>query len=218
MEYISPENPGKYDKNLKTKGAGCLGATMLISFILVILIVLSIIAYSYYNGLVTREEKVNAQWAQVENLYQRRADLIGNLVSTVKGYATHENTTLVGVTEARSKASSIKISPENLNDESIQKFEQAQGELQSSLQRLMVVVEQYPDLKANQGFLQLQAQLEQTENGIAIERNTFNAVAMDYNAAIRKFPRNLFAGMFGFERKSYFKAAEGADKPPVVKF
>jgi LemA protein len=215
MEEI---NSSKYDKNLKTKGAGCLGATLLITIIGIILIVLSITAYSYYNGLVTREEKVNAQWGQVENIYQKRADLIGNLASTVKGYATHEQTTLVGVTEARSKASSIEIKPENLNDESIQKFEQAQGELKSSLQRLMVVVEQYPDLKANQGFLQLQSQLEQIETEIATERNTFNEVARDYNTAIRKFPRNLFAGMFGFESKSYFKAQEGADKAPVVKF
>ncbi|PIP55395.1 MAG: LemA family protein [Bacteroidetes bacterium CG23_combo_of_CG06-09_8_20_14_all_32_9] len=212
------ELQNKYDKNLKTKGTGCLGATLLIIIIGIFLIIISIFTYSYYNGLVTREEKVNAQWAQVENLYQRRADLINNLVSTVKGYATHEKTTLTAVTEARSKASSMTISPENLNDETIQKFEQVQGELTSSLQRLMVVVEQYPNLKANQGFLQLQSQLEQIENGIADQRNLFNEIARDYNIAIRKFPRNLFAVMFGFKSKSYFKATPGADKVPVVKF
>jgi len=212
------ELQNKYDKNLKTKGSGCLGATLLFIIIGIFVLVVGFISYQYYNGLVTREEKVNAQWAQVENLYQRRADLINNLVSTVKGYATHEQTTLTAVTEARSKASSISISPENLNDESLQKFEQAQGQLQSSLQRLMVVVEQYPNLKADQSFLQLQSQLDQTENGIATERNTFNEVAKDYNTAIRKFPRNIYASMFGFESKSYFKAAEGAEKAPVVKF
>ena len=215
MEEI---NSGKYDKNLKTKGAGCLGATLLISIIVIVLVILSITAYSYYNGLVTREERVNAQWAQVETQYQLRADLINNLVSTVKGYATHEQSTLTGVIEARSKASSMTISPENLNDESLQKFEQAQGELKSSLQRLMVVVEQYPNLKADQNFQMLQEKLSQIEDKIASERNLFNEVAMDYNAAIRKFPRNIFAGMFGFERKSYFKAAAGAEKVPVVKF
>ena len=215
MEEITT---GKYDKNLKTKGAGCLGATFLIIIIGVLLVILSITAYSYYNGLVTREEKVNAQWAQVETQYQLRADLINNLVSTVKGYATHEQTTLTGVIEARSKASSITISPENLNDESIQKFEQAQGELKSSLQRLMVVVEQYPNLKADQNFIMLQSKLSTIEDAIARERNLFNVVAMDYNTAMRKFPRNIFASMFGFESKAYFKAAPGAEKVPVVKF
>lgn len=208
----------KYDKNMKTKGSGCLGATLLISIIGLLLLVLSFTAYQYYNGLVEREEKVNAQWAQVETQYQLRADLINNLVATVKGYAAHEQTTLTAVTEARSNASSIKISPENLNEESIQKFEAAQGELQSSLQRLMVVVEQYPDLKANQGFLELQAKLSNIEDKISSERSMFNEVARDYNTAIRKFPRNLFAKMFGFESKAYFNAAEGAEKVPEVKF
>jgi LemA protein len=212
------ELQNKYDKNLKTKGAGCLG-TMLLSIIIgIILIVFSIFAYSYYNGLVTREEKVNAQWAQVETQYQLRADLINNLVSTVKGYATHEQTTLTGVIEARSKASSITISPENLNDESLKKFEAAQGELKSSLQRLMVVVEQYPNLKADQNFIMLQTKLSTIEDKIAAERSLFNLVAMDYNTAIRKFPRNIFASIFGFEAKAYFKAAAGAEKVPEVKF
>lgn len=214
MEQIQ----NKYDKNLKTKGSGCLGATLLFSVLGLLIIVTGFIAYSYYNGLVTREEKVNAQWAQVENLYQRRSDLINNIVSTVKGYATHEQSTLVGVTEARANASSLKISPENLDEEALSQFEKAQGELQTSLQRLMVVVEQYPDLKANQNFLDLQSQLDKTENMIAAERNTFNETARDYNTAIRKFPRNIFAKMFGFQSKAYFKAQEGADKAPEVKF
>ena len=212
------ELQNKYDKNLKTKGAGCLGATLLISVIAVFLIIISISAYSYYNGLVEREGMVNKQWAQVETQYQLRADLINNLVSTVKGYATHEQTTLTGVIEARSKASSITISPENLNDESIQKFEQAQGELKSSLQKLMVVVEQYPNLKADQNFLMLQSKLSQIEDKIAAERSLYNEVTMEYNVAIRKFPRNIFASMFGFEAKAYFKAAAGAEKVPEVKF
>ena len=215
MEQVSS---GNYDKNLKTKGSGCLGATLLISIIGLLLLILSFTAYQYYNGLVEREEKVNAQWAQVETQYQLRADLVNNLVATVKGYAAHEQTTLTGVIEARSKASSITINPENLNEESIQKFEQAQGELQSSLQRLMVVVEQYPNLKADQNFIMLQSKLSNIEDKIASERSLFNEIARDYNTAIRKFPRNLFASMFGFESKAYFKAAEGADKVPVVKF
>jgi LemA protein len=208
----------KYDKNLKTKGSGCLGATILTGLIFFILIVVSLIAYSYYNGLVEREEKVKSQWAQVENLYQRRSDLIANLVETVKGYAKHENLTLTEVIQARSNSSSIKISPENLTDESIAKFEQSQAELKSSLQRLMVVVEQYPDLKANQSFLQLQSQLTETENIIARERNIFNEVVRDYNTNIRKFPRNIFANLFDFNLKSYFKSDVNAEKVPVVKF
>ncbi|MBI5540927.1 MAG: LemA family protein [Bacteroidia bacterium] len=212
------ELQNKYDKNLKTKGAGCLGATLLISIIVVFLIIVSFVSYQYYNGLVEREGLVNKQWAQVETQYQYRADLINNLVSTVKGYATHEQTTLTGVIEARSKASSITISPENLNEESLQKFEQAQGELKSSLQKLMVVVEQYPNLKADQNFLMLQSKLSQIEDKIATERSLFNEVTMEYNVAIRKFPRNIFASLFDFDTKAYFKAAAGAEKVPEVKF
>ncbi|MCX7862007.1 MAG: LemA family protein [Bacteroidales bacterium] len=175
-------------------------------------------SYSYYNGLVTREEKVNAQWAQVENLYQQRADLVNNLVATVKGYASHENKTLTEVVEARAKATSISVSPEKLDETSLKAFEEAQQNLTSTLARLMVVVENYPDLKANQNFIMLQTQLQQIENKIANERNLFNEAAREYNTAIRKFPRNIFAKIFNFEPKAYFKAMEGADKAPIVNF
>lgn len=208
----------KYDKNLKTKGSGCLGAAMLGGIIGFLLIILILLGYSYYNGLVTREEKVNAQWAQVENLYQQRADLVNNLVATVKGYATHENKTLTEVVEARAKATTINISPEKLDEASLKSFEEAQQNLSSSLSRLLVTFENYPDLKANQNFNMLQGQLQQIESNIAQERNIYNEVARDYNTAIRKFPRNIFASMFNFEAKAYFKAQVGADKAPVVNF
>lgn len=215
MENNSKNN---YEKNLKTKGAGCLGAFLIGGVIGFIIIVLLIMSYSYYNGLVTREEKVNAQWAQVENLYQQRADLVNNLVATVKGYAIHENKTLTEVVEARAKATSITVSPEKLDEASLKTFEEAQQNLSSTLARLMVVVESYPDLKANQNFIMLQTQLQQIENNIAIERNRFNEASRDYNTAIRKFPRNIFASLFNFEAKAYFKAMEGAEKAPVVNF
>lgn len=173
---------------------------------------------SRYNSLVTKEEGVTAAWSQVENVYQRRADLIPNLVNTVKGYADFEKSTLTGVIEARSKATSVTIDPTNLNEASIQQFQKAQDGLSSALSRLMVVVERYPDLKANQNFMDLQAQLEGTENRIATERRNFNQAAQDYNTQIRRFPSNLFAGMFGFDKKAYFQADEGAEKAPEVKF
>ena len=173
---------------------------------------------SRYNGLVTKEEGVTAAWSQVENVYQRRADLIPNLVNTVKGYADFEKSTLTGVIEARSKATSVTIDPTNLNEASIQQFQKAQDGLSSALSRLMVVVERYPDLKANQNFMDLQAQLEGTENRIATERRNFNQAAQDYNTQIRRFPSNLFAGIFGFDKKAYFQADEGAEKAPEVKF
>ncbi len=171
-----------------------------------------------YNNLVSLEEKVSAQWAQVENVYQRRADLIPNLVNTVKGYAEHEQETFTRVTEARAKASSITIDPKNLTPEAIQQFEQAQGELSSALSRLLVTVEQYPELKANQNFLELQAQLEGTENRITVERQKFNDTAREFNTYIRQFPRNLFASIFGFNRKAYFESKPGADEAPKVEF
>jgi LemA protein len=214
MENIQEKS--SYDKNLKTKGSGCLGFAMFGGIVGFILLVFLIMGYSYYNGLVTREEKVNAQWGQVENLYQQRADLVNNLVATVKGYATHENKTLTEVTEARAKATSLNISPEKLDEASLKTYEQAQQNLTTSLRQLLAVVENYPDLKANQNFLMLQGQLQQIETNIATERNKFNEVARDYNTAIRKFPRNIFAGMFNFEPKAYFKAMEGADKAPQV--
>ena len=175
-------------------------------------------AIGSYNGMVTREEGVTGQWAQVENVYQRRADLIKNLVNTVKGYAAHEKETLEGVVEARAKATQTTIDPSKLNAESIKQFAAAQDGLSSALSKLMVVVERYPDLKANQNFLELQAQLEGTENRIAVERKKFNDTAKDYNTFIRKFPKNLYAGMFGFDKKDYFESQEGSDKAPEVKF
>jgi len=173
---------------------------------------------SKYNSLVTKEEGVTAAWSQVENVYQRRADLIPNLVSTVKGYADFEQKTLTQVIEARSKATSVTIDPTNLNEASMQQFQQAQDGLGSALSRLMVVVERYPDLKANQNFLDLQSQLEGTENRITVERRNFNEAAQSYNTQLRRFPTNIFAGMFGFEKKAYFKAETGAEKAPDVSF
>lgn len=186
----------------------------------IILVILMLISWGtrIYNSLVTLEEKVSAQWAQVENVYQRRADLIPNLVATVKGYAEHEQETFTRVTEARAKASSITVDPKNLTPEALQQFEQAQGELSSALSRLLVTVERYPELKANQNFLELQAQLEGTENRITVERQKFNDTAREYNTSVRSFPRNLFATLFSFERKPYFESKPGADEAPKVEF
>ncbi|MGM0621611.1 MAG: LemA family protein [Bacteroidota bacterium] len=171
-----------------------------------------------YNKMVDLEEQVTSQWSQVENVYQRRADLIPNLVNTVKGYAAHEQETLEGVIEARSKATSVNVNPENLSEQSIEQFNQAQQGLTSALSRLMVVVERYPDLKANQSFLDLQAQLEGTENRIAVERRKFNQTTQAYNAYIRKFPQVIYSGWFGFEKKDYFESQQGADQAPEVEF
>ncbi|MCX7987062.1 MAG: LemA family protein [Bacteroidales bacterium] len=171
-----------------------------------------------YNTMVQKEEAIAAQWAQVQSVYQRRADLIPNLVNTVKGYADFEKSTLIQVTEARSKATSINIDPNKLDENSLKKFQAAQDELKGALSRLLIVVEQYPQLKANQNFLELQAQLEGTENRIAVERMKFNEVTRDYNAYIRKFPQLITARLFGFREKPYFEAAAGADKAPEVKF
>lgn len=171
-----------------------------------------------YNSMVKLDEKVSEQWAQVENVYQRRSDLIPNLVNTVKGYANFEKDVLLGVTEARSKATSVNVDASKLSPESIQKFQAAQGQLTSALSKLLVVVEKYPDLKANQNFLELQAQLEGTENRISVERNKFNTVTQEYNTKIRTFPNNITAGMFGFSKKGYFEAEKGAEKAPEVKF
>ena len=168
--------------------------------------------------MVSMEEGVTAQWSQVENVYQRRADLIPNLVNTVKGYADFEQETLTQVIEARAKATSVNINPDKLDAQSIQNFQNAQSGLSSALSKLMVVVEKYPELKANLGFLDLQAQLEGTENRITVERMKFNETAQTYNTFIRKFPKNLFAGMFGFEKKAYFEAEAGAEKAPEVQF
>lgn len=171
-----------------------------------------------YNKMVEMDEQVTSQWAQVENVYQRRADLIPNLVNTVKGYAAHEQETLEGVIEARSKATSVNIDADKLTPQTIQQFTQAQDGLSSALSRLMVVVERYPDLKANQNFLDLQAQLEGTENRIAVERKKFNEVTQTYNAYIRKFPQVIYSGWFGFDKKTYFEAQQGAETAPEVQF
>lgn len=171
-----------------------------------------------YNKMVSMDEQVTSQWSQVENVYQRRVDLIPNLVNTVKGYAQHEQETLNGVIEARSKATSVNINSENLTPEAIQNFNQAQDGLSSALSRLMVVVERYPDLKANENFMDLQAQLEGTENRIANERRKFNEVTQLYNSYIRKFPQIIYSGLLGFKKKNYFEAVPGAEQPPVVEF
>lgn len=171
-----------------------------------------------YNKMVSLDEQVTSQWAQVENAYQRRADLIPNLVNTVKGYANFEKETLTQVIEARAKATSVQINPDQLNASSIQNFQAAQAGLSSALSKLMVVVERYPELKANQNFLELQAQLEGTENRIAVERRKFNETTQAYNTYIRKFPKNIVAAIFGFDKKAYFKAEETARQAPTVQF
>lgn len=185
-----------------------------------IIVLVAIIAWfaGIYNGMVKGQEQVESQWAQVENVYQRRADLIPNLVATVKGYADFERQTLTDVIDARAKATSVNINPQNFDENSLQMFQEAQNQLTGALGRLMVVVERYPELKANQNFLELQSQLEGTENRIAVERNRFNDVARQYNTLIRTFPKNIFASLFGFERKPYFEADQEASKPPKVEF
>lgn len=171
-----------------------------------------------YNSMVSKDENVQSAWAQVQNVYQRRSDLIPNLVETVKGYANFEKETLIGVVEARAKATSVNISPQNLSPDALKNFQQAQDGLSSALGRLMVVVEKYPELKANQNFLELQSQLEGTENRIAVERQRFNDVVKEYNQYIRSFPQNFLAGLYKFEKKGYFEAKAGAENAPAVKF
>ncbi|WP_207433599.1 LemA family protein [Sabulibacter ruber] len=171
-----------------------------------------------YNTMVQMDENVSSQWAQVQNSYQRRADLVPNLVNTVKGAANFEKETLTQVIEARSKATSIQLNADQLTPENIQRFQEVQGQLSGSLSRLLATAEAYPDLKANQNFLELQAQLEGTENRISVERQKFNTSVQEYNSYIRSFPRNFFAGWFGFERKGYFQAEAGAQNAPTVQF
>lgn len=171
-----------------------------------------------YNGLVKADEQVSAAWAQVENVYQRRADLIPNLVATVKGYAEHESSTLESVMAARARATQMTVDASDLNAESIAEYQDAQGELSQALGRLLMITENYPDLKANQNFRDLQAQLEGTENRIATERMKFNESARAYNTMVRSFPKNIIASMFNFDTKGYFKAEEGAETAPEVKF
>lgn len=189
---------------------------------LAVVIILGIALFGWvkstYNGLVKSQESVEASWAQVENVYQRRADLIPNLVETVKGYAKHEKETFEAVIQARANATSVKIDASNLDEAQMKKFQQAQGELSSALSRLIAVSENYPELKANQNFLELQSQLEGTENRITVERQKFNDTARAYNTDIRTFPTNILAGIFNFDRKPYFEAEAGADKAPKVSF
>ena len=186
--------------------------------VIVVLALVIVWGISCYNGLVKADEGVKTAWSQVENVYQRRADLIPNLVATVKGYATHESETLEGVVAARAKATQMTVNVDELSEENIAKFQQAQGELGAALVRLMAISEAYPDLKANQNFSELQAQLEGTENRIAVERKNYNETARNYNTSIRVFPKNIIASIFGFTAKGYFEASEGAETAPKVEF
>ena len=190
----------------------------LIILILAIIAILVFWGIGGYNGLVSTQESLNKSWANVENQYQRRADLIPNLVETVKGYAKHESGTLEAVVNARAKATQMTIDPTNLTPEKLQEFQAAQGELSSALGRLLLLREAYPDLKANQNFIELQAQLEGTENRITVAREQYNQEVQNYNTMVRKFPKNIIAGLFGFERKPAFEAKKGAEKAPEVKF
>lgn len=193
---------------------GCSGLAVLI-FVAIVAIVWGV---SIYNGLVKEQENVEKAWGNVENVYQRRADLIPNLVETVKGYAKHEQETLEGVIEARANATKVTIDPTNMTPEDLQKYQAAQGDVTNALSKLIAVAEAYPDLKANQNFLELQSQLEGTENRITVERNKFNEAAQTYNTKRRTFPTNIIAGILGFGDKPYFQAQEGADKAPKVDF
>lgn len=194
------------------------GTLITVTVIAVIVLALFFWVKNSYNGLVMADEQVKSAWSQVENVYQRRADLIPNLVATVKGYADHESETLESVVEARSKATRVSIDPENLDPDRIAEFQEAQGELSQALGRLIMLQENYPDLKANQNFRDLQAQLEGTENRISTERMKFNETARSYNTMVRSFPKNIIASMFGFDTKGYFEASEGAETAPKVEF
>ncbi|MDO5017505.1 MAG: LemA family protein [Porphyromonas sp.] len=192
----------------------------IITLVVVVIVLLAGGRYSIKsnNRMVEMQEEVRTAWSQVENQYQRRADLIPNLVNTVKGYAAHEQSTLEGVIEARAKATQMTVNAENLSEEALQQYMATQNTLSQALGRLMVVAEQYPDLKANENFRMLQTQLEGTENRISTERQRFNQTAKDYNTYIRKFPRNLLANMLGFDAQAYFESIAGADVAPVVEF
>lgn len=192
----------------------------LIAVIVIIVVVLGIFAWTKgsYNSMVREDESVQRAWSQVENVYQRRADLIPNLVATVKGYAAHESQTLENVVNARAKATQMTVDADNLTPQTLAAFQEVQGELGAALGRLLMIQENYPDLKANQNFLELQSQLEGTENRITVERQKYNEAARAYNTLIRQFPKNLLAGMFGFEKKPYFQAEEGAQNAPKVEF
>ncbi len=195
------------------------GLLIAVGILVVLVVIPGFAIQGTYNDIIAKEQQVNQQWSQVENVYQRRADLIPNLVATVKGYAAHEADVLETVTAARAQVGSVRVSQDTLkNPAEFQKFQQAQDGLSSALSRLMVVVERYPDLKANQNFLDLQGQLEGSENRIALERKRFNEAAATYNTRIKQFPANLIAGFFGFQEKQYFQATPGSEKAPVVNF
>ena len=190
------------------------------TIILIVGVVILIIFWfiGKYNGLIGKEEDVNSKWGDVQTVYQRRADLIPNLVATVKGFAEHEQQVLTDVVDARSKATSVNFNADNLTEENIKAFQAAQEQLSGALSRLLVTVEKYPDLKANQNFMGLQAQLEGTENRIAVERKNFNEAVKDYNTSLRKFPTNIVANMFGFDKKAYFESEAGSEVAPKVEF
>lgn len=190
------------------------------TWVIVAAVVVSLVVFSVkkYNNMVSMDESVQNAWSQVETQYQRRADLIPQLVNVVKGAADYERKTLEAVIEARSKATSIQLSADELTEENLAKFQKAQDQLSSALSHLMAIHEAYPELKANENFRDLQAQLEGTENRIAVARKDFNEAVKEYNAYIRRFPANIFAGMFGFDKKAYFKSAEGAENAPEVEF
>jgi len=192
--------------------------TIILISVVAVLVIAVFSGISTYNKLVIERENVNSQWANVESQYQRRSDLIPNLVATVKGYATHESSTLEAVVAARSRATQVTIDPKNLTPEKLQEYQAAQGQVSSALGKLLMITENYPDLKANQNFLELQAQLEGTENRISVERNRYNDVAKSYGIMIQRFPTVIFANMFGFEKKPYFEAEKAAAKAPSVKF
>lgn len=183
-----------------------------------VIVILVAWAISAYNGLVIKDENCSKQWSKVESQYQRRMDLIPNLVNTVKGYASHEEATLLKVIEARNQASQVKIDAENMTQEQLNNFQQSQENLSSAIRGLNIVVEQYPDLKANQNFLELQSQLEGTENRIAVERQRYSDVVNEYNTSVRRFPNSIFASMFGFDKKPYFESQTGAENAPKVEF
>ena len=189
--------------------------------LIITLVVIALVALwgiSSYNGLVSMDENVSNQWANVETQYQRRSDLIPNLVNTVKGYAKHESQTLEAVMAARSQATQVKIDPSNCTPQQLAAYQKAQGDVTTALGKLLAITENYPDLKANQNFLELQSQLEGTENRINVARKDFNDSAKEYNTSLRRFPRNIIASMFGFEKRNYFEAEAGAEKAPKVEF
>jgi LemA protein len=193
-------------------------SSIILISIVAVLAVIFLWGTSGYNSLVTSREDVNSQWANVESQYQRRSDLIPNLVSTVKGYATHESSTLEGVVAARAKATQVTIDPKNLTPQKLQEYQAAQGQVSSALGKLLMITENYPDLKANQNFLELQAQLEGTENRISVERNRYNEIAKSYDISIKRLPKSILASICGFTEKPYFESEKGAEKAPSVKF